>query len=329
MFSAAVDRFRKERPSVSSAALMPSPSSIDLRHLRYFLAVYEELHFGRAADRLHIAQPPLSQAIRKLENELSVTLFERTSRAVKPTPAGEALAEEGRKVLASFNFAVSEARRAGSRDAPLRIGCVGVLPTARLQRFIRELKKRDASLRTEIIRLWGGDQIERLRGGLLDLGVFARVEEHADLEYETLFHGEPVHVFLSSGHRLAKKAIVTPDDLSGEMRISLPRTINPEFQDRFASLLESAGYRFAGRHEISSKDPRDALFAVAGGLGVVFGAPSLRELGDEGKDLIVRPIDPPLQLPETVVAWRASAPRALRSSLSSVRDVARTVCAET
>jgi DNA-binding transcriptional LysR family regulator len=316
-------------PLISSAAVMPSPSSIDLRHLRYFLAVYEELHFGRAAERLHIAQPPLSQAIRKLENELGVTLFERTSRAVKPTPAGETLAEEARKVLASFNFAVSEARRAGIREAPLRIGCAGMLPTVRLQRFVHELKKRDANLRTEVIRIWAEEQIERLRGGLLDLGVFMRVDEHPDLEYEPLFRGEPVHVFLPSGHALAEKTTVTPNDLACEMRISFPRTINPAYQDRFASALESAGYRFAGRHEISSEDPRDALLAVAGGLGVVFGGPSLRELGDEGNELIMRPIDPPLELPATVVAWRASAPRALRSSLTAVRDVAKTVCAET
>ena len=308
---------------------MPSPSHIDLRHLRYFLAVYEELHFGRAAERLHIAQPPLSQAIRKLEHELGVTLFERTSRAVKPTPPGEALAEEAHKVLASFNFAVSEARRAGNHDAPLRIGCAGMLPTVRLQRFVGELKRRDASLRTEVVRLWAVDQIERLRGGLLDLGVFIRVDDHPDLEYEPLFRGEPVHVFLPSGHALADKTVVTPDDLVGEMRISFPRTISPAYQDQFAGLLDSLGYRFAGRHEISSTDPRDALLAVAGGLGVVFGGPSLRELGDEARDLIVRPLDPPLQLPETVVAWRASAPRGLRSSLGAVRDVARTVCAET
>jgi DNA-binding transcriptional LysR family regulator len=308
---------------------MPSPSHIDLRHLRYFLAVYEELHFGRAAERLHIAQPPLSQAIRKLENELGVTLFERTSRAVRPTSAGEALAEEAQKVLASFDFAVSEARRAGVRDAPLRIGCANVLPTVRLQRFVGELKKRDADLRTEIVRLWGIHQIERLRAGLLDLGVFMRVDDQPDLEYEPLFRSEPVCVFLPSSHRLAEKTVVTPDDLAGETRISFPRTINPAAQDRFVSLLDSAGYRFAGRQEISSKDPRDALLAVAGGLGVVLGGPSLCDLGDETRDLIMRPLDPPLQLPETVVAWRASAPRALRSSLSAVRDVARTVCAET
>jgi DNA-binding transcriptional LysR family regulator len=80
---------------------MPLSAGIELRHLRYFLAVYDELHFGRAAQKLHIAQPPLSHAIRKLEQELGAELLERTSRTVKPTTAGHVLAVEARKVLAS------------------------------------------------------------------------------------------------------------------------------------------------------------------------------------------------------------------------------------
>jgi DNA-binding transcriptional LysR family regulator len=90
-----------------------APPKVELRHLRYFLAVYEELHFGRAAERLFMAQPPLSQAIRKLEAELGVRLFDRTSRVVTPTPAGEALANGARNVLASLEAAITEARRAG------------------------------------------------------------------------------------------------------------------------------------------------------------------------------------------------------------------------
>jgi DNA-binding transcriptional LysR family regulator len=308
---------------------MPSPSTIDLRHLRYFLAVFEELHFGRAAERLHIAQPPLSQAIRKLEQELGVMLFERTSRAVKATPAGEAFAEEARNALASFEFAVSEARRAGRDDAPLRIGCVSFLPTSRLQQFVTELKKRDASLRTEIIHMWAMEQVERLRAGLLDLGVFIRVEEHPELDFEPLFRGEAVHAFLPRGHRLADKPVLTPDDLASETRISFPRGVNPGLHDRFAGLLEVAGYRFAGRYELNTNDSRDALLAVAGGLGIVLGPCSLVELGEECRGVIARPLDPPLQLPETVVAWRAAAPRPLRSRLAAVRDAARVLRRET
>jgi DNA-binding transcriptional LysR family regulator len=302
---------------------MPPQSGIELRHLRYFLAVFEELHFGRAAERLHIAQPPLSQAIRKLEQELGVEVFKRTSRAVEVTPAGHALAEEARNVLTSFEFAVSEARRVGRQDAPLRIGCVSFMPTARLQRFLAELKKRDGSMRAEVTHLWALEQVNRLRAGLLDLGVFIRSDDYPELECELLFPGEQVHALLPAAHRLAAKPVLTPADFVAETRLTFSRTINPVFQDWFQGLLAEHGYRFRGLHEINAHDPRDALLAVESGLGIVLGPSSLAELVEESLNLISRPLDPVLLLPDTVVAWRVDAPRPLRSKLEAVREAAR------
>ena len=99
--------------------MVQPPAAIELRHLRYFLAVMDELHFGRAAERLHIAQPPLSQAIRRLEDELGVKLLNRTSRVVTPTEAGRVFAAGARKVLAGLNSAIADTRRAGGTSEAL------------------------------------------------------------------------------------------------------------------------------------------------------------------------------------------------------------------
>src|SRR5436309_15812072 len=111
-------------PDHARPRALTSAIAIELRHLRYFLAVFEELHFGRAAERLHMAQPPLSQAIRRLEEELGVQLLQRTSRVVTATEAGRVFADEARKVFAALDHAVLEARRAGGLGAALRIGCI-------------------------------------------------------------------------------------------------------------------------------------------------------------------------------------------------------------
>src|SRR2546423_14881748 len=115
------------------------PIQIELRHLRYFLAVVEELHFGRAAERLYIAQPPLSQAIRRLEEELGVQLLQRTSRVVTATEAGRVFADEARKVFAALDQAVVEARRAGGLGGALRIGWLPGRAIGRLVQCLRGL----------------------------------------------------------------------------------------------------------------------------------------------------------------------------------------------
>ena len=151
-------------PGKRSEALITSVSTtIDLRHLRYFLAVSEELHFGRAARRLHLTQPPLSHAIRRLEEELGVRLLDRTSRSVALTDAGRVFADEGRKMLAAFQRAVEEARRAGGVGTTVRIGCVPALPIERLLAYIEALRDREPDVSIRVAHLLTLEQEKRLR----------------------------------------------------------------------------------------------------------------------------------------------------------------------
>ena len=163
---------------------------IELRLLRYFLAVMEELHFGRAAQRLHMSQPPVSQAVRKLEEQLGVDLLERTSRGVVPTEAGRAFAKEARRVLTGVDLAIAEARRAGGADSTLRIGSVLHFPLPPLYRFVRALEDVSLTADPQVMRLPSSEQVRRLRSGELELGTFALAEKHDGLETEPLFRGE-------------------------------------------------------------------------------------------------------------------------------------------
>jgi DNA-binding transcriptional LysR family regulator len=298
---------------------------IELRHLRYFLAVIEELHFGRAAKRLHMAQPPLSQAIRKLEDELGVELLHRTSRVVTPTEAGRVLAAEARKVLASFDVAVAETRRAGGAGTVLRIGCVPELPIERLLQFLGTLHEREPAFPTQVTHLTAPEQVNGLRDGELDLGVFDYAEDHPELELEPLFAGERMAVYLPSNHHLAKASTLHPKDFAGEVLVTLPREANGALYDKMMSLIEGAGYRFSGVTESDGENPRDLLLAVADGAGVAFGPFSLSEVSEAGGIVVRRSLDPPIAMPEIVIAWPTSPPRQLRTMLGLVRKAAQDI----
>jgi DNA-binding transcriptional LysR family regulator len=297
------------------------PPAIELRHLRYFLAVFEELHFGRAAERLRIAQPPLSQAIKKLELELGVQLFERTSRMVSATDAGRALATEARKVLAAFDLAIAEARRAGGAASPLRIGCVPHLPIQRLLLFLGSIHERDPNVRVQVTHLNFVEQARALTAGELDLGIF-HTTENAEVESEPLFAGEPLAAFLPRGHSLAEHAVLRPADLRAQTLVVFPREANPALNERLLGLIEEAGFRFAAIREASGMNPRDVMLSVAEGLGVAFGPVSLQDVSDVGSIVIRRPIEPPLSMPDIVLAWRSDPPVQLRERLALVREVA-------
>ena len=283
----------------------------------------EELHFGRAAERLRMSQPPLSQAIRKLESELGVQLPDRTTRVVAPTEAGRVLAREARKTLASFDLAVAEARRAGDADHTLRIGCVPELPMARLQHFLGALREHIGDYEAEITHLPTLDQVRRLQRGELDLGIFHHAGEPYDIETEPLFAGEPLAALLPTSHRLSAKPALGPTDLEEEVLATFPREVNPRLHDGLLSMIRDAGYRFRGVREVGGPNRRDQMAAAALGLGVAIGPFSTLENVEAEPMVVHRPLDPPLLMPDTVLAWRANPPRELGAVLAAAREVAR------
>jgi len=301
------------------------PIAIELRHLRYFVAVSEELHFGRAAQRLHIAQPPLSQAIRKLEDELGVQLLHRTSRVVTLTDAGDAFLQEARKVLAAFEVAVAEARRVGGDSSLFRVGCVPHMPIVRLFRFLAALHELDPEFRPEVRHLYQRDQISSLRSGELDLGLFNYAEEHDGIEQHPVFPGEPLTAFLPRGHRLAERETLRPDDLRDEVLVAFARDLNPVLYARFRSRLDEHGYTFRSVVEAGGGSARDMFLAVTAGEGVAIGPFTAEDGGEAGTLVERRALDPPLAMPDTVVAWSTSPPRKPASVLAAIAEIAATL----
>lgn len=299
-------------------------AAIEVRHLRYFLAVSEELHFRRAAERLHMAQPPLSEAIRRLEERLGVELLTRTSRAVSMTEAGHAFAAEARKVLASLDLAVAEARRAGGGGSNLRIGCTPYLPIELLVHFLARLQEHHPLLRPRVAHMVADEQIRRLQRGELDLGIFPGAGDVTELLTEPLFEGEPVAAFLNLDHPLARKAALSPADLADQTLVSFWHAANPALAAWLDEELRRLGCRPQELHEPGT-DVRDWILAVAAGAGIALLESSARDVADAGTLIVRRPLDPPIQMPDTVLAWHSRQPTQLRLLSDEIRTLTRTL----
>jgi DNA-binding transcriptional LysR family regulator len=189
---------------------------VELRHLRYFVAVAEMKHFGRAAERLHMAQPALSQSVRQLESELGTALFTRTTRQVALTPAGEFFHLEAARVLAAVEESVRGVRRiAGGTSGLVRIGFTGTAGFTQLPRIARILKRDLPELAMEIhADLLTPAQSSRLLDGSLDIGVL-RPPAAEGLALRTI-EVEPLVLALPVDHRLAAEPVVTLEDLRTE-----------------------------------------------------------------------------------------------------------------
>jgi DNA-binding transcriptional LysR family regulator len=292
---------------------------MELRHLRYFVAVAEERHFGRAAERLHIAQPPLSQQIRRLEAELGAPLLHRTTRRVELAPAGEVLLARAREILAAVDAATEDARRAARGEfGRLAIGFTGSATYALLPALADAL--RDAlpgvvlELRGELLT---PAQVGGLLDGTLDLGLLRPpVREHS-LEVEIL-RREPLVAVLPATHRLAAAPTVPLEQLEDEPFVMYPSHFRSVLHDAVEDTCAAHGFHPRVALEVS--ETATLVSFVAAGLGVSLVPDSVRHMTVEGA--VYRPLAREAAEVELAIAWRRDddAP-VLRRALAVVRGV--------
>lgn len=239
---------------------------MELRHLRYFAAVAETCHFGQAAERLHLAQPALSQAIRQLEAELGAPLFVRTTRHVSLTPAGEFLFEEARRVLESVDATARGVRRiADGRHGLVRLGLTGTASFSHLPRIARAVKRELPDVALEIrADLLTPDQCDELRDGALDLAVLRPPAVGDDVELRVI-EDEPLVLAVPADHRLADEPVIALADLRSEAFVGYAHR-DSAVNEAVLRTCSDAG--FVPRREYDAPGTAVLLALVAAGLGV-------------------------------------------------------------
>ncbi|UKA56355.1 LysR family transcriptional regulator [Arthrobacter sp. FW305-BF8] len=211
---------------------------MELRQLRYFLVVADELHFGRAAERLHITQPPLTVAVKGLERELGVQLFDRTTRRVTLTAAGQAFRDRTQAAVADLDDAAGDvADVAAGKSGKIRVGFVSSASYTTVPEAIRAFRQQRPRIDLVLQPLTSGEQIEQLLDGNLDLGLIRDPGDVPGLNLE-LLSAEDLVVVLPETHRLAAAEEVRPEDLEGELMILFPYRLMPGFVARVLRLFE-------------------------------------------------------------------------------------------
>ncbi|MFD5012088.1 LysR family transcriptional regulator [Streptomyces chartreusis] len=277
---------------------------LDLRKLRYFVAVAEELHFGRAAERLHIAQPVLSRQIRSLEDELGAEVFDRGRRGTLLTPAGKQLLEDAVPLLASAQALVRRVKSSAQGTQSLTIGFMpGITVTPAMIAFTG--LHPDVNVR--LLRTTWEDQVAVLLDGRADVGIVRLPIDRQGLEVHPLFQ-EPRVVMVPVGHRLADRRSVTVKDLAAEHLLQDPDAV-PEWRDVALELQSGERPEVPVIHQVEEK-----LELVAAGAGICVLPLSTANFYTR-PDVLPLPVDD-LGANEVALAWVA----ARRSPL--IRDFA-------
>jgi len=282
---------------------------MELRHLRYFVAVAEELHFGRAADRLHTSQSSLSQQVRNLETELKVDLLRRVKRHVELTPAGDRFLREARGILAAAERATGSAREAAREES--RKIVIGISPEtdwAFLGKALRLFGEHAPSVEVLFQNLTPGAQIEALRGGRIDIG-FVGLPIEAEGVVSEVTGRERLVAAIPQGHPMARNGRIRLRDLSKEAYTLWPRHLSPGRYDQLLAIFRRAGFGPPIAMEGGLPSTQTVLGMVAAGLTVALVDPAIKQRAMPG--VVFRPIGDRGVFIESGVIYRREDPSPL------------------
>lgn len=293
---------------------------MELRHLRYFVAVAEELHFARAAERLHMAQQPLSFQIKQLEEELGVTLFRRTTRRVELTDAGRALLAEVYVALDHLRLGVETARRAERGETgSLVIGYVSIALYNLIPPAVRLLRERFPDVQVTLRELCSPDLEEQLLEGAFDVGLAVRGMHVPELAYETVLY-EQAMVALPKKHQLAERAQIPLRALAWEPFVMYEHTQRSLIYNQIIAMCREAGFSPNIVQEATSEQAVIGL--VAAGVGVSLVSACLSRLRTD--EVTYRPLIDPAASVEYAVVWKRENPSPfIKAFLDAARDVSQ------
>src|SRR5271165_6723254 len=291
---------------------------LEIRHLRYFVAVAEELHFGRAALRLHLAQPPLLQQIRKLEEIVGHPLFLRSTRAVKLTAAGEVFLDRARRMLRTVQQDLTEVRSVGRGEVgSLRVGFIGSGMLTPLPAMLGRYRRRHPKVDLKLREAMSSQIVQWLLEGTADVGFLRDGGPHHGLEAETLF-SEPFIAVLPASHRLAARKSISAAALREEPFVFFPQSAGRVAYDKPISICEERGFR----PRIVQEAPQwlTVLRLVGAGLGVTIAPACVERIA--APDAVCVRLSHAHVRSDIELAWRAGEDRTI---VTTFRQMAREV----
>lgn len=274
---------------------------MDIRQLRYFVAVADELSFRRAADKLHVAQPALSRQVQQLEDTLGVLLVKRDKRHVELTPAGDAVLKQARTVIAQMQQLPALARRAAAgHTGHLRVGFISLVASEFLPMLVRGFRGEFPNVDVKLNEFQVLQQFEPLLREDIDVAILRLLEPDAAIA-SYIVQRQRFVAALPQGHALCRREAIAVGDLAGEEFVSLPTGPGRSFGGLTLRFCRDAGFEPRAMHDVG--DSQAMLGMVGAGVGVAIVPEAIRHLHTDGVEY--RPLSDLHERAEIAVAWRA------------------------